>query len=319
MVFNTALRARGKGSPPYILLLNYGDSCSALNTLPRLFSTIILESLRSYVTSMAAPPLLGAMTTLRDHERLSHLDVGFFELLVLDGDDVGELESLLSRDERCQIVHAPEKMRVDGRSELIDLADEDLERRQMFVRRVDEVSSMAASLGIPTVVHPGGVRKEPTDGAELSENLRASLSEMDGTLWLENMPRRYHVDGERRYCNLCTSPHELVDLLPHVDGVTLDISHAYLSVERGGNAAIASFFETLRGSIKHVHLSDAAHPDGEGLQLGDGDVDLSILPRMRSVPVLLEIWNGHLDDGAGFAEAVRRVRTSASWFKGCVP
>ncbi len=133
------------------------------------------------------------------------------------------------------------------------------------------------------------------------------------------MPRRYHVDGERRYCTLCTSPDEFDDLLPHIDGVTLDISHAYLSVERGGNAAIASFFEKLRPCIRHVHLSDAAHPDGEGLQLGDGGVDLAALPRMHSIPVLLEIWGGHLDDGAGFAEAVRRVRGAGSWFKGCVP
>ena len=269
--------------------------------------------------SMAAPSLLGAMTTLRDHERLSHLDVEFFELLVFDGDDIGELGSLLSRDERCQIVHAPEKMRIGGRLDLIDLADEDEARRQTFVDRVNEISSMAASLGVPTVVHPGGVRMEPTNGSALRSNLKASLSALDGTLWLENMPRRYHVDGERRCCSLCTSPGEFDELLPYIDGITLDISHAYLSVERGGNAAIASFFERLRPHIKHVHLSDAAHPDGEGLQLGDGDVDLAILPRMRSIPVLLEIWNGHLDDGAGFAEAVRRVRETEAWFKGCVP
>lgn len=267
---------------------------------------------------MAAPPLLGAMTTLRDHELLAHLDVEFFELLVMDGDDIRELESLLSRDDRCRIVHAPEKMLVDGRLELIDLADGDEERREMFVRRVNEVSSMASSLGVPTVIHPGGVRKDPTDEALRSDLIR-SLSALDGTLWLENMPRRYHVDGEKRWCRLCTSPDEFVDLLPHLDGITLDISHAYLSVERGGNKAIASFFKRLRPSIRHVHLSDARHPDGEGLQLGDGDVDLSALPRMRYLPVLLEIWNGHLDGGAGFAEAVRRVRAASSWFKGCVP
>lgn len=269
--------------------------------------------------SMAAPPCLGAMTTLRDHDRLSHLDVEFFEVLVLEGDDVRDIEALLSKDERCRIVHAPEKMRVNGRPELIDLAAEDRDLRGMFVDRVNEVSTTAARLGVPTVIHPGGVRREPSDGTSLGENLRESLSALDGKLWLENMPRRYHVDGEKRYCNICTSPDDLASMLPHLDGVTLDISHAYLSVERGGNAAIASFFERLRGSVRHVHLSDAAQPDREGLQLGDGDVDLAVLPRMRSIPVLLEVWNGHLDDGAGFAEALRRVRSSESWFMGCIP
>lgn len=259
------------------------------------------------------------MTTLRDHDRIARLDFDFFELLVMDDDGVDELEELLVKDERCTIVHAPEKMRVDGGRRLIDLAVEDRQRREIFVDRVNDVSTMAGRLGIPTVVHPGGVRTKPTERASLHENLRTSLASLDGTLWLENMPKHYHVDGEKWCSNLCTRPDELADLLPQVDGVTLDVCHAYLSVEHGGNAAIASFFEMLRGSIKHVHLSDASRPDGEGLQLGDGEIDLGALPRMRSVPVLLEIWNGHLDGGAGFSEALRRARASGSWFKGCVP
>jgi len=268
---------------------------------------------------MSLPFRVGAMTTLGDYQALSHLDVDFFELLVREQDSVEDIEGFLGRAERIAIVHAPERMRIDGESMLIDLADEDDRRREAFARRVGEVAAAAERRGLPTVVHPGGVRPHPVDGDALRQNLAASLRTMDGTLWLENMPRRYHTRGEKWFCSLCIRPEEFTDLLPHLDGITLDISHAYLSVEKGGNEAIADFFATLRRHIRHVHLSDARHPDGEGLQLGDGDVDLGSLPRMRNLPVLLEVWNGHLDGGAGFAEALRRVRSSDRWFRDCIP
>lgn len=274
-----------------------------------------LDLLNDYVNDMVAPLDLGAMTTLRDHDCISYLDVDFFELLVLEDDDVQDLESLLSRDDRCQIVHVPEKMIINGRPELIDLAEEDHVRRDIFIHRVNEISTMAASLSIPTVIHPGGVHADVVNRNALHSILKSSLAELDGILWLENMPLHYHIDGEMQYCNLCTSPDEFIDLLPYLDGITLDVSHAYLSVRNNGNITIASFFEELYSSIKHIHLSDAKYPDGEGLQLGDGDVDFSAIPHIESVPVLLEIWNGHLNNGAGFAEALRRVRSANSWFK----
>ncbi len=257
--------------------------------------------------------------TLGDRSALRHLDVDFFELLVRAEDRVEAVEAFLREEERCTIVHAPERMPLDGELRLIDLADEVEERRKAYVARVGEIAAAAERCGRPTVIHPGGVRPRPADAERLRPLLADSLRSLDGTLWLENMPRRYHIDGERWWCSLCTRPEEFADLLPHLDGITLDISHAYLSVEKGGNQAIASFFAALRRSIRHVHLSDAAQPDGEGLQLGEGDVDLTALPRMHGLPVLLEVWGGHLNGGAGFAEAARRVRAADGWFRGCIP
>ena len=262
---------------------------------------------------------LGVMMTLDDHHQLHQLDVDFFELLIREQDDVEKVEEFLHREERCAIVHAPEKMRINGRSMLIDLADENLARRDAFVRRINDISAMAGRYDVATVIHPGGVRPHSVGPEQLHGNLAASLASLDGKIWLENMPRRYHIEGEKWWCNIGKHPHEFVELLPHVDGITLDISHAYLSVENSGNDAISSFFQTLDGHIKHIHLSDAAQPDGEGLQLGDGDVDLPGLPHMHGLPVLLEIWEGHRNGGAGYIEALRRIRSSDHWFRGCAP
>ena len=95
---------------------------------------------------------------------------------------------------------------------------------------------------------------------------------------------------------------------PLVPGFTLDTSHAYLSA-RDGNRAIESFIGAMGDKLRHIHLSDASHPDMEGLQLGTGEVDLSFLPRIAHLPVLLEIRGGHQNSGRGFRDAVRRIRS----------
>jgi sugar phosphate isomerase/epimerase len=259
------------------------------------------------------------MATIDDIGDVRSLDVDFIEILVRQGDDLGRLERLLETEDRDLIVHAPERMLLDGRSWIIDLADEDPGRREAFVDRIDQVVRLAHRYGAATVVHPGGVRKHlVADPGLLARNLAESLGSIEGKVWIENMPRRYHCGEELLWSNLLRHPEEFDDVLPFVDGVTLDVCHAYLSVDKGGNAAIASFFERLKGRIKHVHLSDASYPNNEGLQLGRGDIDLGMLPRMRGLPVLLEIWGGHLNGLAGYREALAKVR-SEPWFRGCIP
>ncbi len=261
----------------------------------------------------------GVMATLDDVHIVRSLDVEFIEVLMREGDSLQRLEILLETEDRDLIVHAPERMRLDGHSWIIDLADEDPGRREAFVDRIDGIARLAHCYNVPTVVHPGGVRKHLVADRELlARNLGSSLGSIEGRLWLENMPRRYHCGNDLLWSNLLLHPEEFDDLLPYVDGITLDVCHAYLSVEKGGNSAIASFFEHLKGRIRHVHLSDASYPNNEGLPLGTGDIDLAMLPRMRGLPALLEIWGGHLNDLAGYREALARVKEER-WFRGCVP
>jgi N-acetylneuraminate synthase len=62
----------------------------------------------------------------------------------------------------------------------------------------------------------------------------------------------------------------------------------------------------------HLHVADAAGLDGEGLQIGEGDIDIPALcstlatsaPAASFIP---EIWQGHKDDGQGFWCALDRL------------
>ena len=72
----------------------------------------------------------------------------------------------------------------------------------------------------------------------------------------------------------------------------------------------ASIIEKLRNNIRHLHLADASGVDGEGMQFGEGDPEnraaLDIAMDFDCMKVI-EVWQGHLDEGAGFAKALNAL------------
>ncbi len=61
-------------------------------------------------------------------------------------------------------------------------------------------------------------------------------------------------------------------------------------------------------------MVDAAGTDGEGLQVGEGEVDFAVLGEQldRLAPdagFIPEIWQGHVNEGEGFWVALDRLET----------
>jgi sugar phosphate isomerase/epimerase len=257
-----------------------------------------------------SPMRLGAMATLGDHKVISALPVDFIELLVLPGDDLERLAMFCDDFDGELILHAPEEL-PDGR--FLDLASPDETVRTDSVRRIRDVAKAGRETARPVVVHPGGITDVPIeDTARLVTNLRSSLDLLPDYLWLENMPRHYHYKGMLKRSNLMRVPSELREVEDLVAGFTVDVSHAYLGVDGDGNANVMGMFKELGEAVRHVHLSDAKRPDVEGVMIGDGELRMDFLPYLRGLPVLLEIWGGHLENGAGFREALQRMRGERS-------
>ncbi len=59
----------------------------------------------------------------------------------------------------------------------------------------------------------------------------------------------------------------------------------------------------------HMHIVDALGVDGEGVQIGKGDVDFEILARdlnqtAAGIQFIPEVWQGHKNSGEGFWHAL---------------
>ena len=97
--------------------------------------------------------------------------------------------------------------------------------------------------------------------------------------------------------------------------LTLDISHTKLAANFD-NEPFSEYVELLAPHTEHLHLVDATGVDGEGVQVGDGEVDWALLARQLDelspgVGFIPEIWQGHVNDGEGFWIALERLE---QWF-----
>ena len=61
--------------------------------------------------------------------------------------------------------------------------------------------------------------------------------------------------------------------------------------------------------VNYFHIVDAKGSDGEGVEIGKGDVNFELFSELinkkcRDIPFIPEVWQGHKDDGAGFFNAL---------------
>jgi sialic acid synthase SpsE/sugar phosphate isomerase/epimerase len=91
--------------------------------------------------------------------------------------------------------------------------------------------------------------------------------------------------------------------------ICMDVCHLCMG-DSVFNFNSVNMINSLLPLIKHVHIADAAGIDGEGLHFGEGDPkNLKAISKVMDVDVMkvIEVWQGHLDDGAGFVKALNKL------------
>ena len=124
-------------------------------------------------------------------------------------------------------------------------------------------------------------------------------------------PFPWHFGGQR-YQNMFVKPEDILKWCEELDlRICFDISHSKLTC----NYFDIDFYEFTQKVAKysaHLHLGDAKGFNGEGLQIGDGEINFTKLanicdhlcPRASFIP---EIWQGHKNGGEGFWIALDRL------------
>jgi len=128
----------------------------------------------------------------------------------------------------------------------------------------------------------------------------------------ENMPPLPWLLGGQRFQNIFTNAHDILDFcrLNKLE-MCLDVSHAYLYCQYSRT----DFFEyvsVLLPIARHLHLADARGTDGEGLVIGEGDLEFDKLKNLldnysSKLSFIPEIWQGHQRDWEGFHRSLIRL------------
>jgi N-acetylneuraminate synthase len=250
-------------------------------------------------------------------------DVFEFHLSYSDLDlNIGEF---LSGEYECDfVVHAPELF---SESRLMDLASPDADYRQYSITETQRVIDITRALKkyFPTTDRPmivanvGGFTMDallPKDQlTAYYERFADSLSllDMDGVELIPQTmaPFPWHFGGQR-YQNLFVHADECTHWCEKLNlRMCFDISHSRLMSNHFG-VDFYEFAEKIAPITGHLHLGDASGVNGEGLQIGEGDLDFKKLagildkhcPAASFIP---EIWQGHKNSGEGFWIALEKL------------
>lgn len=222
------------------------------------------------------------------------------------------------------VVHAPELF---SNSHLLDLTSTDNEYRQISISHMQTMINTTRVLAeyfrspekVPIVTNVGGFSMdEPLCEMEIErryENLEKSLIALDCSD-IEILPQTmapfpWHFGGQR-FQNLFLNADDIRQRCSDLHlAICLDVSHSFLWCNHS-KEPFDLFVKKVSEITKHLHIGDAKGLNGEGLQLGDGEIDFDWLTQELSENFLHcsfipEIWQGHKDQGAGFWKALKKL------------
>jgi sialic acid synthase SpsE/sugar phosphate isomerase/epimerase len=222
------------------------------------------------------------------------------------------------------VVHAPELF---ADSRLMDLASPDEAYRLHSILETQRVINITRDLKrfFPRTMRPmivaniGGFTMDaplpPGVITAYYQRFADSLKQldMDGVELIPQTmaPFPWHFGGQR-FQNIFVHIDEIVDWCNLLQlRMCFDISHTRLTCNHFG-VDFYDFAERIAPLSAHLHLGDALGLNGEGLQIGEGDIDFVRLgailtegcPNASFIP---EIWQGHKNGGEGFWTALEKL------------
>ena len=251
-------------------------------------------------------------------ELKSKSNFDFVEFHLSYGDlDIEISEVFSGRQDINFAVHAPELFAAEH---ILDLTSSDQEYLRHSIAELSRVCDVTRELKeyFPTtkrpliVVNVGGFSEDgflsEEEKIQKYEILKSSLNEVDSSgveLIIQTMPPFPWHFGGQRFHNLFVNPEEIKSFcLKTGYRLCLDISHTMMACNYNG-WLLREAVKKVAPFVAHMHIVDADGVDGEGVQIGNGDVDFSELADVLNkgapdVMFLPEVWQGHKNSGEGF-------------------
>ena len=210
---------------------------------------------------------------------------------------------------------------------LVDLASQDQEHWERSIAEVQRTIDITRQLTrwFPSeqepimVVTMGGFTTDrhisPEERTPKYERIAEALKRLDSSgvrIAAQTLPPFPWLMGGQQYHNLFLDPRDTAEFARSTGtDLCLDISHTKLAATFL-NIPFSETMELLAPHTIHLHLVDATGVDGEGVQVGEGDVDWPALAEqldrlVPGAPFIPEIWQGHINNGEGFWTALDRL------------
>lgn len=323
------IRGPGRGLQPNRLHDVIGIRANRdISSGTELFETDLTEQINKKSKYNISRPI-GIPVRYHDYSVLtSNINLDFVEFHFSYADLKLNPEEFLDTIQRVDFaVHCPELFEGDH---LLDLStpndkyrEKSIQNLELTIKRTLDLKSYFPLTTKPTlVVNAGGWEKNgflnPDQKAERYQILADTLKEIDLSginCAIQTMPPfPWHFGGQSHH-NLFVDAHEAARFCSAINDVTLclDTSHSMMACNYYG-WKLDEFIQIIAPHVSYIHLADAKGVDGEGIKFGHGDINFqNIWQQLRltipKAPFIPEVWQGHLNNGAGFWHALDYIET----------
>ncbi len=219
------------------------------------------------------------------------------------------------------LVHSPELFSGDH---LLNLASDDQRYVDRSIQELNNVVKLTKKINTlfenekkpRIIINAGGFSNDKfvtrNEKKQMYDNVVRALNKIDKDnieIIIQTMPPFPWHFGGQRFHNLFIDPEEIVDFCDKNNTrICLDVSHSMMACNYY-KWDFDKFIDTVNSYISHIHIVDAKGVDGEGVEIGKGDIDFQALANKISkmdsrVTFIPEIWQGHKNNGEGFWKAL---------------
>ena len=256
-------------------------------------------------------------------QNTSNFDVFEFHLSYKDLE--ADLDAYLEHNSKLDlIVHSPELFAGDH---ILDLCSTDDDYRNLSIKCLNQVADKTRDLkhyfpkagNTKIIVNAGGFSLDkPMDlderykHYELINNSLNKINQDGIEIIMQTMPPFPWHFGGQRFHNLFIDADEIVSFCEKYGyRVCFDVSHSKLACNHF-KWSFSEFVEKVAPYSAHLHIADASGVDGEGIQVGEGEIDFLSMGKdlMKYSPTasfIPEVWQGHKNKGEGFWYALDKL------------
>lgn len=232
------------------------------------------------------------------------------------------IEDYISSTQKISfVVHCPELFEADH---IVDLSDSG-DYGAVSIQNIQRVCDLTRKLKLyfpetqtpMIIVNAGGFTQDSFMCDETKKKFmyhcvanNLSRVNQDGVeIILQTMPPFPWHFGGQRYHNLFVCPDEIIEFCNEYGyRICFDTSHSMMASTHY-NWNFYEFTKKVAPFIAHMHISDAAGVDGEGVKSGEGQIDfIEMIHTLDAyaphAPFITEVWQGHKNNGAGFWQAL---------------
>lgn len=265
------------------------------------------------ILDIAKEMRLAIPVRLHDFEKMKKLlPICAYEFHLSFDEVLSEIDFSIISPDSLYSIHLPDYI---NPTKLMDPFSEDNDQRQasliILERTVNFAEKLQDLIGakVPIVGSFSVVHSDRKNFFEKHSILFKSYQARGVNIIPQWLPPIAWYFGGSVELNVMNASEDINYLKKYKMGLCMDMCHLILGRNYFGFHA-NSIIEDLEDQVQHIHIADATGIDGEGLAIGDGDFEnIDLIKKIFKYDCLkvIEVWQGHLDNGAGFRKEIIKL------------